>query len=78
MFLLYKKEQSSSLYLDEVADFVAILKVDLFCDFLVCSLEKMHFILRRQSRISDHRTGVFMFVFILVGVFNEKEAVASQ
>lgn len=66
------------MYLDEIADFVAILKVHLFCDFLVCSLEKMHFILRRQSRIGDHRTGVFMFVFILMGVFDKKETVSSQ
>ena len=42
------------------------------------SLEKMHFILRRQSRNSDHRTGVSMFVFILTGVLDEKELVASQ
>lgn len=56
--------------------FCSNFKVDLFGDILVSSLGKMHFVLGRQSS-NDHRTGVFVFVFILVRVFNEKERVAS-
>lgn len=48
-------------------------KLDLFCDYLVSSLGKMNFILRKQSSNSDHGTGVFMFVFIFTGVLDEKK-----